>query len=55
MITVLRNTMGEDRSNSLALLNCHREMDIDPEQVVEKFSHHHHLRMLLMNPCVHSS
>ena len=29
--TAVRSTMGED---SLALLKCHREVDIDPEEVV---------------------
>ena len=50
--TALRSTMGEDRLNSLALLKCHREVDIDPEEVVEEFSHRHPRRMLLMNPFV---
>ena len=48
----LRSTMGKDRLNSLALLKCHREVDIDPEEVVEEFSHRHPCRMLLMNPFV---
>ena len=50
--TALQSTMGEDRLNSLALLKCHREVDIDPEEVVEEFSHRHPRRMLLMNPFV---
>ena len=47
--TALRSTMGEDRLNSLALLKCHREVDIDPEEVVEEFSHRHPRRIPLMN------
>ena len=47
--TALRITMGKDRLNSLALLKCHREVDIDPEKVVEEFSHHYPRRMLLVN------
>ena len=47
--TALRSTMGED---SLALLKCHREVDINPEEVVEEFSHRRPRRMLLMNPFV---
>ena len=52
--TSLRSTMGEDRLNSLALLKCHREVDIDPEEVVEEFSHRHPRRMLLTNHFVDS-
>ena len=48
--TALRSTMKEDRLNSLALLKCHREINIDPEEVVEEFSHRHPRRMLLTNP-----
>ena len=47
--TSLRSTMGEDRLNSLALLKCHREVDIDPEEVVEEFSHRHPRRMHATN------
>ena len=50
--TALRSTMGVDRLNSLALLKCHREVDINPEEVVKEFSHCHTSRMLLMNPFV---
>ena len=45
---------GEDRLNSLALLKCYREVDIDPEEVVhvEEFSHCHPRTMLLVDPFV---
>ena len=44
--------MGEDRLNSPDLLKCHREVDIDPEEVVEEFSHRHLRTMLLVDPFV---
>ena len=47
--TSLRSTMGEDRLNSLALLKCQREVDIDPEEVVNEFSHRHPRRMHATN------
>ena len=42
--------MEEDRLNSPAVLKCHREVDIDREEVVEEFSHCHPCRMLLVDP-----
>jgi hypothetical protein len=32
--TYLRNTIGEDRLNGLALLNIHRDIKVDPKQVI---------------------
>ena len=45
--TPLRNTTGQVRLNGLAMLFCHREIKISPEQVVEEFARRHPKRMLL--------
>ena len=45
--TPLRSTMGQVRLNGLAMLFCHREIKISPEQVVEEFTKRHPRRMLL--------
>lgn len=36
--TWLRSNMGEDRLTGLALLNIHRDIQIDPESIIIKFS-----------------
>lgn len=45
--TVLRSTMGEDRSATLVLMNMHYGMDVDVNEVVEKFIRKH--------PCLYST
>ena len=45
--TPLMGTMGQVRLSGLAMLFCHREIKISPEQVVEKFARRHPRRMLL--------
>ncbi|XP_050500964.1 52 kDa repressor of the inhibitor of the protein kinase-like [Diabrotica virgifera virgifera] len=35
--TYLRSTMSEDRLNGLASLNIHRDVEVDPQRVLEKF------------------
>lgn len=35
--TYLRNTMGENRLNGLASLSIHREINIDPKEVIQRF------------------
>ena len=42
------NTMGEKRK-SLALMNVHRNIDIDIEKVIDKFALKHPRRMLLLD------
>ena len=36
--TYLRNSTSENRLNALALLNIHREVEITPEQVIDKIA-----------------
>lgn len=36
--TYLRSTMSEERLSSLALINVHKEIEIAPEDVINKFS-----------------
>ena len=42
--TSLRSTMGNDRLNGLALMLIHRDVELNPDAVVEEFS-----RRLLIN------
>lgn len=46
--TWLRSTTSEDRLNGLAVLNIHRDIDIKPEDVVEKFANKGRRRMDLV-------
>ena len=41
------STMGQQRLNGLALIYYHQDIDITPEEVVEKFACCHPRRMLL--------
>ena len=45
--TSLRSTMTQDRLNGLAMMHYHRDIDIDPQDVVKEFSQRHPRRMLL--------
>jgi hypothetical protein len=45
--TYLRSTMGEKRLRSLALLNVHRVINLDIEEIIERFARKHPRRMLL--------
>ena len=36
--TWLRSTMNEDRLNGLALLNIHRELQVDEEKIIDRFA-----------------
>ena len=46
--TYLRSTMGQDRLSGLALLNAHREVDINYEDLLDIFGreYRHHLKMV---------
>ena len=48
--TSLRSTMGNERLNDLALMLIHRDIELNPDAVVEEFSHRHPRRLLLINP-----
>ena len=45
--TVLRTTMSEDRLNGLAMMQCHHNIPLDPEEVVEEFTRCHPRRLEL--------
>lgn len=47
--TYLRNTMSEDRMNSLALMHAHRDIIIDAEKVIDRFAIRHPRRMKLLD------
>ena len=46
----LRSTMGNDRLNGLALMLIHRNVELNPDAVVEEFSRRYPLRLLLIKP-----
>ena len=48
--TSLRSTMGNDRLNGLALMLIHRDVELNPDAVVEELSRHYPRRLLLINP-----
>ena len=37
----LRNTMAQDRSNGLALMHAHRDMELDLEKIIYLFANMH--------------
>lgn len=45
--TYLRSTMGEERLNGLVLLHIHRNIDVEPQEVIEKFARKHQRRLQL--------
>ena len=45
--TSLRSTMTQERLNGLAMMQYHRDMNIDPQDVVTEFSQRHLRRMQL--------
>lgn len=45
--TYLRSNMKEERLNGLALLNIHRDKEIHPEEVLNKFAMKHHRKLQL--------
>ena len=47
--TYLRNTMKEERLNSLALLRVHRDIPINNEQIIDTFARKHPRRMRLVD------
>ena len=47
--TFLRSTMGQKRLNALALINIHREVNIDVEKVIDLFARKHPRRMVLVD------
>ena len=47
--TYLRNTMSEDRTNGLALMNAHRELGLDLEKIIYMFANLHPRRMKMVN------
>ena len=46
---IFRSTMGNDRLNGLALMLIHRNVELNPDAVVEEFSRRYPLRLLLIN------
>ena len=46
----LRSTMAEDRLNGLAMMQYHRDMALDVDEVVKEFSLLHPRRLLMVNP-----
>jgi hypothetical protein len=36
--TYLRNSMGDSRLSGLALLSIHREIEVDPAEVLDRFA-----------------
>ena len=47
--TYLRSTMKNDRLNGLALLNIHREIDLNVEEINDKFAMRRPRKMTLIN------
>ena len=45
----LRNTMGQDRLNGLALMNSHREMNLVLDKLIDLFANLHPRRMRMVN------
>ena len=43
----LRSTMKQDRLNGLAMLYYHQDIELSPEEVVDKFAHCHKRRICL--------
>jgi len=48
--TDLRSTMTQDRLNDLLLLFVHKDISIQPLDIVDRFARRHPRRMLLLNP-----
>ena len=46
--SALRTTMSEDRLNGLTMTQCHRDISLDPEEVVEEFARCHPRRLTLL-------
>lgn len=47
--TFLRNTMGQNRLNGLAMLHVHREIKLESTEVIERFALEHPRRMKLVD------
>ena len=47
--TYLRSTMKNDRLNGLALLNIHREIELNVEEIIDKFAMRRPRKMTLIN------
>ena len=45
--TSLRSTMSQDRLNGLAMLHCHQNVELTPEEVVQEFALRHPRRLIL--------
>ena len=45
--TYLRNTTGQNRLNSLALLNIHRDIEVDPNDIINEMSKSSNKRLKL--------
>ena len=45
--TSLRSTMGQGRLNGLAMLHCHQDIELTPEEVVQEFTLRHPRHMIL--------
>ena len=43
-------SMGNERLTGLALMLIHRDVELNPDAVVEEFSRRHPRRLLLINP-----
>lgn len=42
--------MGQDRLNGLAMMQYHRSIVFDPEEVVKEYANRQPRRLLLVNP-----
>ena len=47
--TSLRNTMGQERLNGLALMYVHRDKNMDIEQLIDLFAQMHPRRIRMAN------
>ena len=47
--TYMRSTMSQTRLNGLALLNIHRDIEVDPNEVLDTFASKHERRLRMSN------
>ena len=45
----MRSTMGQDRFSGLALMNIHKDITVDIEEILQNFAAKHPRRMKLSN------
>ena len=47
--TYLRNSMGQERLNGLALMTIHRDIEVDIEAIIDRFARRHPRRMTMID------